>query len=297
MPKQLSKLKKTKAQKKEAAKSPPPKPFIPLPRTFEKLQNEIPYGRIGVLLPLGYDGVSTQRIVKKKSLIFKTILGNLNSLMTMIEKMIGPKVRGGNLNAYQSPSSQNRILWVNMGDLLTDVFPRLSEIAQKQVLHKVWRLFHRAFWMTRSFGYRLILHYDLPVDNKAIKFMMELHWVMRQLEADYASFTIPFSSLTDPDYRLSYDTKVIKVVVDLPMEDKARSDYLTWCLRNKLDFIMELSKGDIRWIKEEKTRIRQATRPLIVLQVPPIKMESKHIDAAMLKIAPLCKYTDVLLKH
>jgi len=216
----------------------------------------------------------------------------------MIEKIIGPKVRGeGFLNGYYSPSSQNRILWVNMGDILTDVFPNLTEEAHKKVLQKVWREIYRAFWMTRSFGYRLILHYDLLVDKKAIKFMMEMHWIMRQLGADYASFTIPFSSLDDPDYRLSYDTKVIKVLADLPMTAKARSDYLTWCIKNKLDFIMELSKNDVAWIKAEKDRIRRATRPLIVLQVPPIKQEPKHIDVAMLKVASLCKYSDVLLKH
>lgn len=300
MPKQSPTLKRTKSQRKKEALRPPPKPFIPLPKTFEKLQDTAPHGRIGVLLPLGYDGVKANRTVSKKSLILKTIFGNVQTLITMIEKIIGPKVRGeGFLNGYYSPSSQNRILWVNMGDILTDVFPNLTEEAHKKVLQKIWREMYRAFWMTRSFGYRLILHYDMAVDDKAIKFLMELHWVMREMNADYASFTIPFSSLRGShiDYRLWYDTKVIKVVMDLQMDKKARSDYLTWCIKNKLDFIMELSKNDVAWIKSEKSRIRMATRPLIVLQVPPIKQEPKHIDVAMLKVASLCKYSDVLLKH
>lgn len=276
------------------------KALVPLPSVQELLGQRQIIGRMGIRLPISAGGLKPFKPedVKKKTLLLKAIKHNFRCLAYLVEQLTALNT-SPSIPAFRHPSNQNKIVWVDMSELLLEpFFSRLDDSNRIKLAQVIEFELTRAFHMCNRSGFRLLMHYDMLFDKRASKFLLRLYHMLVQRYVLNASFVVGLSQLDDAEYHLDLNTQVIKVINDQPMNAKAMSEYLSFCTQHKLDFMLQVDgKTQLKWLKDEKTRIMRSVRPLIVVKTPPIQLKPSLIDQAMLRWVPLCRYADVFLAN
>lgn len=273
------------------------KPFIWLPDLTRLQEESQPSGRIGVSLPLAKMGLPHTAKVKRLQELYAAVKVNCSVWLSLADAIVAPKVFPSG-PTFRRPASQCRILQTMFSELLTQQFIRSPIDQWMDVAAPLIHAIKRVVWMCRSNGYRLLLLWDMPFDLRAQKFLMRLHWEVFQTDIDYGVFVVPLSAIDDAEYHLAFNTKVIKVLNDVQMTPESASDYLTFCIKHRLDWLQSANavSGFKSWVKAEKKRINRAVRPLIVIDTVSIAMKSSVLDKLLLRYVSLCRVSDVLVR-
>ena len=276
--------KKRKKEAKALYKPKPPKPplLAHLTNTEEAMPQPYQRHRIGIEIPLSDESKPGKDAADR--------------VERLVQKMIG---RGGAGTLHQPAFSINRIFVVRTSELFGQALEMRDPDRHVLAIKRGVQQLARSRQLVEMAGWRFVLLCDQRCDPTAMSFLVSLHYATQNTWRGGIRPMLRLSNLIGEypvaarDPRLIAAPSVFQILYDLPRD---ATNYLSYCLVNQLNPAFDLRKVGLRWVKDNKMRLKESLQPLLVIKAK-YKFNRASIDDRLASLAPLTKYTSVLVTH
>lgn len=276
----------------------PKRKFIPLPTSsLARMKRPRLNHRIGVNLPLHLSDYKPVTTDSPKELL-KTVKRNSIALLGVLTKL--------NEANNRSPLSVFTVTTSQLLGYTGEITPLLTAKNIGKIVQAAEFGLKNAFLLCR--GSRLVWIHDMAITDAMLHLLRGMYHAMaldqyktptslfkiilsrRELLRHYGGFARQPHTLLDQS--------VFQVQDDYSENAKARSEWLTYCIRNQQQaiFSLPISSLDTKvpWLVEEKKRLWLARSPLIIVHRQ-FKLTKANIDAECRYFLPLTRHSDVLI--